>query len=305
MAETIREQMARELGPDPEAPAEDREPSKPENGAEQAEPVDAAPVAATDDEQAEKAGASEAEDGEAEQASDPEQEAPKKRNPMRDHMRKLERENREMREQMQRFIEAQAQKPPGADEPRGDPEKGPQRDDFDDYDTYLEERAAWRAERAIVDRLLAEREALGRQQAEAIAAQAQSEWETRADKVRERYDDFDEVAYVQAPITESMAAVIREMDAGPEVAYHLGKHPDDGQRIAGLSPTRQAIELAKIEVQLAAPAQPPPTPRSNAPPPAEPVKTAGDVAPTGPTDRDSVEAWMKKRQAQRNAARTR
>lgn len=93
-------------------------------------------------------------------------------------------------------------------------------------------------------------------------------FEERAAKVRATKPDFDSV--VTNPdimITNDMAAVIRESDLGPEVAYHLGTNPAEAQRIAALPPHRQAAELGRIEAALSAPPAVSSKPIPPAPPP--------------------------------------
>jgi hypothetical protein len=41
-----------------------------------------------------------------------------------------------------------------------------------------------------------------------------------------------------------------EAENGPDVAYHLGKHPDEAKRIAGLAPGRQIFEIARLSEKL-------------------------------------------------------
>lgn len=71
------------------------------------------------------------------------------------------------------------------------------------------------------------------------------------DKAVEKYDDYLEVAHNPAiKITQEMAEVIKTSDEGPEIAYHLGKNPEEAARIAQLPPLAQARELGKLEGNL-------------------------------------------------------
>lgn len=155
--------------------------------------------------------------------------------------------------------------------------------------------------------LVAQRDA-AKQQAEIMEAYAESE-----EKVRDKYDDFDQVARnPNVPITEVMAEAIYASDVGPEVAYFLGSNVKEAARIARLTPFMQAKEIGKIEAKLAS--DPPVKKTSNAPAPISPV-TARSTGSTShdTTDPRSVKSmttsqWieaerarqMKKWEAQRN-----
>jgi len=147
-----------------------------------------------------------------------------------------------------------------------------------------------------------------KQQAEIMEAYADSE-----EKVRDKYDDYDQVARnPNVPITEVMAEAIYASDVGPEVAYYLGSNVKEAARISRLSPFLQAKEIGKIEAKLAS--DPPVKKTSNAPAPISPV-TARSAGATShdTTDPRSVKSmttgqWIeaerqrqiKKWEAQRN-----
>lgn len=118
-----------------------------------------------------------------------------------------------------------------------------------------------------------------------LAAEAFSYRETI---VREQYADYDVVAKnPNLAITEAMARVIRESDAGPQIAYHLGKNPTEAARIAVLSPEAQAFELGAIKAAILSPKTAPKVPAS-------PIKPVTAVAAGGEKDPDSmsIEEWM-------------
>jgi hypothetical protein len=126
--------------------------------------------------------------------------------------------------------------------------------------------------------LVAQRDA-AKQQAEIMEAYAESE-----EKVRDKYDDFDQVARnPNVPITEVMAEAIYASDVGPEVAYYLGSNIKEAARISRLSPFMQAKEIGKIEAKLAS--DPPVKKTSNAPAPISPVTARS----TGSTSHDTTD----------------
>ena len=166
--------------------------------------------------------------------------------------KRLAREQRKWeREQAQLLAEQQARQKPVAPPPAPD--------DFENAQAYAEALAEQKAQQ-----LLAQREA-AKQQAALLES-----YKDREEEARERYDDFEQVAYnPNLPVTDYMAQAIQASDIGPEVIYHLGSNPKEAHRIANLPPILQAKEIGKIEAKLAAD---PPTKRtSTAPAPLAPV----------------------------------
>lgn len=142
----------------------------------------------------------------------------------------------------------------------------PQQENFASTEAYAEALA----ERKAAE-LLARREA-ERQQAEILET-----YHEREEEVRNKYEDFEQVAYnPRLPITQVMAETIQASDIGPEVAYYLGSNPKEADRIAKLSPFLQAKEIGKIEAKLAD--NPPVKKSSSAPTPITPVTPRGGTA---------------------------
>jgi hypothetical protein len=127
---------------------------------------------------------------------------------------------------------------------------------------------------------LAERKAaelLARREAERQQAEVLENYHEREEEVRNKYEDFEQVAYnPRLPITQVMAETIQASDIGPEVAYYLGSNPKEADRIAKLSPFLQAKEIGKIEAKLAD--NPPVKKSSSAPTPITPVTPRGGNA---------------------------
>ena len=138
---------------------------------------------------------------------------------------------------------------------------------FESTEAYVEALAAQKAEQ-----LLAQRE----QQQERV--KLLESYHDKEEKAREKYDDFEQVAYnPNLPITDVMAQTIQASDIGPEVAYHLGANPKEAERISRLSPILQAKEIGKIEAKLAA--DPPVKKTSNAPTPISPITARSTGTP--------------------------
>ena len=207
--------------------------------------------------------------------------------------KRLAREQRKWeRDQQQRLAEQAARAAPADVYP----------EDYASTDDYAEALAERKAEE-----LLARREA-ARQQAE-----LQGAYHDREEAARDKYDDFEQVAYnPNLPVTEFMAQSIQASEIGPDVLYYLGSNPKEADRIARLAPILQAKEIGKLEASLSS--NPPVKRTSTAPAPIAPVtaRTSGSPA-FDTTDPRSVKSmstsdWIaaerqrqiKKFEAQRN-----
>lgn len=165
----------------------------------------------------------------------------------------------------------------------------PTRDQFDDpesYDEALSEWAARQGELRAEAKLAAERaeaEAAEKAKAEEAQRTAQeaeitrinADWATRKAEAEARYPDFKAVTESESlTISPPVAHLIMTDTNGPEIAYFLGKNPDEATRIAQLPPMRQLYEIGLVAARLAKPAgRATPRPR-----PLEPIDTAGNAA---------------------------
>jgi len=187
--------------------------------------------------------------------------------------KRLAREQRKWeREQAQRLAELQSRQtaaPPSDIAP----------EQFETYEDYAEALAERKAEE-----LLKQRET--KQQQQALLEQ----YHEREETARDKYDDFDQVAYnPNLPVTEAMAQSIQASDIGPDVLYFLGSNPKEADRIARLSPILQAKEIGKIEASLSS--NPPVRKTSTAPAPIAPVTArASGAAVLDTTDPRSIKS---------------
>lgn len=151
--------------------------------------------------------------------------------------------------------------------------------DFTDAPAYAEAVAEHKAA-----------ELVNRRQAEQEAVALRDSYEDRAEAAREKYDDFEQVAYnPSVPVTQVMAEAVMADDLGPEILYHLGTNPAEASRIAKLSPVQQAREIGKLSVKLAA--TPPGKTTSSAPAPITPVAARNTTAKVlDTTDPRSIKA---------------
>lgn len=168
----------------------------------------------------------------------------------------------------QRMAEERAQQ--GAQRPAEAASTEPKREQFDSYEDYLEARADWRAEQKV-EAKLREQQQQGQRHAQAATQEQQvARFHQQMEKARESVADFDDVmeAASEAPLTPTMRDAILESDVGALLAYHLAKQPAEANRIARLSPARQAMALGALEAALQT-RTPPAT--SKAPPPIKPL----------------------------------
>lgn len=171
------------------------------------------------------------------------------------------------------------------------PKDIPAADQFESPEAYAEALAVRKAEE-----LLQQRE-VQRQQAELREA-----YHEREEQARDKYDDFEQVAYnPKLPITTVMAETIQASEIGPDLAYWLGSNPKEADRIARLSPLLQAREIGRIEAKLAA--DPAPTKKaSSAPSPISPVTNraspiAYDTTDPRSTKTMSASEWIEAERA--------
>jgi hypothetical protein len=130
---------------------------------------------------------------------------------------------------------------------------------FADTDAYVEALATQKAQQ-----LLAEQQRQ-KQQLEVLSG-----YHEREEAAREKYEDFEQVAYnPKLPITDVMAQTIQASDNGPDVAYYLGANPKEAARISTLPPFLQAKEIGRLEAKIAS--EPVTKHISRAPAPISPV----------------------------------
>ena len=172
----------------------------------------------------------------------------------------------------------------------------PKLEQFDDIEKFAEAKAKYRSEKLLKEREEKEKsEAATRSQTEFQNRLSQN-WETRTAEVDDKYPDFDEVVGDIKPTTWFTQAIMSAENA-PDVAYHLGKHPEEAHRIAKLAPIDGIREIGKMEAKLALQPDKPKTP-SKAPEPIQPVAGVEAPASDEPSENDDMESWIKKRRKQ-------
>jgi hypothetical protein len=162
-----------------------------------------------------------------------------------------------------------------------------------DSERYADELTDWKLEQRDI-------QAATKRQQEEWTRQQQTKQQTVGQKVaaannegRIKFTDWDEVVLAPSQhfFTPALVEVLAETEAPADVAYYLAKNPEEGTRIAGLSPVGMAMALAKIEAIATIPPKPKQTTKAPAP-----VSTVGKQAGANVSEPDAAkdpEAWIK------------
>lgn len=204
----------------------------------------------------------------------------------------LTREKYELRSKIQE-LEARLTGAPSPT-PAQSPEEAPRLDAFESYEQWVEAVADYRAEKRFRDlqRQDEERQAMERERSAAI--ERRMTYETNVAKAEERYPDYHEVT-AEMPVTPTMAAFLMGHERGPDIAYYLGRSPDEAMRIANLDPVRQGYELARLENKIVTP-QSQARAITTAPEPINPVRPRASTPSADPSRMSMAEyaAWRTK-----------
>lgn len=163
-----------------------------------------------------------------------------------------------------------------------------------DYDPekYAAALADYRTQQTLKERETKQRtESVRQDHARLIAG-----WEEKVDQADDKYDDFNAVVGQLQPGTPFVDAIM-EAENAADVAYYLGKNPQEAARIAQLHPRAQVREIGKLEAKLLAEPVKPKTP-SKAPAPIAPLSGAASTANDQPSEQDDLKTWMRKRSKQ-------
>lgn len=210
----------------------------------------------------------EAEEEEEAAASDEEPAKPKRRSSAKQRIdeltaarRSAERVAELERNRADRLAEALASRQP---QPQAQPQAAPKQDDFENYDEFLVAKAKHEVRHELRAELQEAQQRGRESQQQTRAREAANAFNTRAADARARYEDFDEVAFSDVNITDTMTQVIVNAEKGPDIAYFLGSNPERAAQISSLSPLDQAREIGLIEASLDLPKK-----TTNAPKPAK------------------------------------
>lgn len=194
---------------------------------------------------------------------------------------------------------------PKKEEPK--PDKMPVRDDFQDWDSFSEAKADWVARKAVREEN--ERIVKERKERETVESRAKRMDEFRT-KTAAKFPDIHTriEAIGDVELSSEVADAIAESDYGPEIMNHFIDNRKDLERISKLPTSAAARELGRLEARFESAAKKPegePAPKTSAAPaPITPVSGGKTAASTSElSDKDPIDVWMKKRNAQDAAKR--
>ncbi len=206
------------------------------------------------------------------------------------------REEQRTRQKLEQMLESKISKEakPTA-QPTATESKEPSLDQFKTYEEYVAAVADHRAEQKVQQLLKQQEEQRQRQDAERQKAEQRSTFQAKAEEFATTTPDFDEVAFNPSlPVSDVMADALNLSDKGPEILYHLGKHPDEAARISRLPPVQAALEIGRLEAKLSLPQ---PRTVTKAPPPIAP-SSGGQGSMNVDPDKMTADEWRKWRDDQ-------
>lgn len=226
------------------------------------------------------------------------------RNPVQPRIDELTRKVRE-NEREAAFWRARAE---AAEKPPAPPAQKPTPDKFDDYGAYVEALTEFKADEKVKKAL----ETHDQQQTEKQQTETrQSTWQQRKAEAAKSIPDLDAVLSAsEVPLSAAVQAELLDSEWGPQIAYHLDKHPELAEKLNGLTDKQVAREIGRLEATMTAPApvvegeppadppEPPPVVKKTtaAPPPVKPIgqgrSTAIDLS------KASMDDYVKARVAQ-------
>lgn len=184
----------------------------------------------------------------------------------------------------------------------GGNDPAPKREDYQDYDEWQADLAAYKVMSQMSARERAQIEGQSKESEAALKAIEDRErremaqaWADQEADARTRYADYDQVTRnPDLPITEAMVQMMSASDMGPDIAYYLGTNPQEAARIARMQPLEAARQIGLIEARVSLPKAPTQT---QAPDPVSPVKPKA-TASKDPAKMSMAEykAWRKGQQ---------
>lgn len=201
----------------------------------------------------------------------------------------------ELAAQNARLLEAVLKGQGGAAAGKAAQEGEPKPEQFDDYNDYVRAMARHEAKQVARSEVEATSrvttEATQRAAAEQAAVREAAVYAERARAAAKTLPDFEEVMEDASSITvpTSVLNMIRRMEDGPVIAYHMVKNPRLAEQFNTASPDMHGILLGQISATIKAPAK-----VSNAPPPGNRVSSKPASGSEPPTDPDQYMAWAAK-----------
>lgn len=225
-------------------------PAEPESKPEPAAAAEEEPLPAKSEPQS---GAEEPQQTEEEEEEQGEpQNATGRRNGRQRKIDRLTRELAELKAQLAAAAQPKPQEPPKPEPPAGKPRL----ETFETLEAYQE---------ALTDWNITQRENKRQAEADAKAAQEaeqklQADWQSRQQAARKAHPDYDDViestAAPDGPGVMAGRQAMLEDEAGAEILYYLGTHPDELKRIAASQPIAAVREIGRLSAILSPPSAP-------------------------------------------------
>jgi hypothetical protein len=218
----------------------------------------------------------EAEEAETESGSGPEHEQEKRgKGGFSKRIDKLTARNYQLEKERQQFLDEIAEVKKllaGKEAPaKSAPSEKPTPDKFNTYEDYVEALADWKSEQKVSKALEEREQETAKKVQDAQIKETFDSYNKRVSEFRGEHDDFDEVVgRDDISIPQSVQLAIVEMDNGPEVAYYLGQHPEEAEKLLNMSPLKSVMAIARISDSLTK-ESPEPRPVSRAAAPVKPV----------------------------------
>lgn len=200
-------------------------------------------------------------------------------------------------------LEAQLAKKTASEAPPTDTAP-PVLDDFDTWEDYDQARITHATKMAIKEQNEAQFKSNQEKEWKASFQTKVDRFEEQKEALSEAHDDFDEVVtdndFEVPPI---MATAILESEISGEVAYYLGKNPDEAEKMAKMGIVAANKFVGKIEAKIEASKTEKKEVKvkktTDAPPPVTPVKAAtkSDSIDFDNCSHEEYQAWRKKREA--------
>ena len=135
--------------------------------------------------------------------------------------------------------QAQATKPAQDDKPK--------RESFETEEAYRDAVDDWRVDQKFKGRQAEEAKKAAQERYQAIVEAA----EARIAKAKELVPDFEElVGESDLRVPPAVANYMQESELIAELSYHFAKNPEELERVSKLTPSRQLVEIGKIESKL-------------------------------------------------------
>lgn len=170
----------------------------------------------------------------------------------------------------------------------------PKREAYEDYEGYIEAKAAYVASETVKADREAQDKATRQAKEQEDRSTALKLFDGQMNAALAKYPDFEDAEAIARtlPISDAMFDAMIRLDEGAELVYFLGKNPAEVHRISQLHPTRQAAEVGRLAAKLASTPAPKPASVSQAPEPIEPIggktSAASDKPPENP---DEYKRW--------------